>query len=53
MTLLPWFGPYVMWGRPEVLGRPQMLASNLSRAAYLVIDLDEALNRVGRARGCD
>lgn len=33
--------------RTEVLARPQMLASDLRRAAYSVIDLDEALNRVG------
>lgn len=36
--------------RTEVLARPQMLASDLRRAAYSVIDLDEALNRVGGAR---
>lgn len=35
--------------RTEVLARPQMLASDLRRAAYSVIDLDEALNRVGGA----
>ncbi|EIC22791.1 NYN domain-containing protein [Thiorhodovibrio frisius] len=36
--------------RTEVMARPQMLASDLRRAAYSVIDLDEALNRVGGAR---
>jgi uncharacterized LabA/DUF88 family protein len=35
--------------RTEVLARPQMLASDLRRAAFSVIDLDEALNRVGGA----
>lgn len=35
--------------RTEVLARPQMLASDLRRAAYSLIDLDEALNRVGGA----
>ena len=35
--------------RTEVLARPQMLASDLRRAAYSIIDLDEVLNRVGGA----
>jgi uncharacterized LabA/DUF88 family protein len=33
--------------RTEVLARPQMLASDLRRAAYSVIDLDTALNQIG------
>lgn len=33
--------------RTEVMARPQMLASDLRRAAYSVIDLDEVLKRIG------
>lgn len=33
--------------RTEVLARPQMLASDLRRAAYSVIDIDNALNQIG------
>lgn len=33
--------------RTEVMARPQMLASDLRRAAYSIIDLDDALNHVG------
>jgi uncharacterized LabA/DUF88 family protein len=35
--------------RTEVLARPQMLASDLRRAAYSVIDLDDFLNQIGGA----
>ncbi|MEA3642583.1 MAG: NYN domain-containing protein [Lamprobacter sp.] len=35
--------------RTEVLARPQMLASDLRRAAYSVIDIDDVLNTVGGA----
>lgn len=33
--------------RTEIMARPQMLASDLRRAAYSVIDLDTALNQIG------
>ena len=33
--------------RTEILARPQMLASDLRRAAYSVIDLDAVLNQIG------
>ena len=33
--------------RTEVLARPQMLASDLRRAAYSVIDIDDVLNSIG------
>lgn len=36
--------------RTEVLARPQMLASDLRRAAYSVIDLDTVLNQIGGNR---
>lgn len=36
--------------RTEVLARPQMLASDLRRAAYSIIDLDTVLNQIGGHR---
>jgi uncharacterized LabA/DUF88 family protein len=36
--------------RTEVLARPQMLASDLRRAAYSVIDIDDVLNTIGGAQ---
>jgi uncharacterized LabA/DUF88 family protein len=36
--------------RTEVLARPQNLASDLRRAAYSVIDLDEVLGQIGGRR---
>jgi uncharacterized LabA/DUF88 family protein len=36
--------------RTEVLARPQMLASDLRRAAYSVIDLDTVLKQIGGNR---
>ncbi|MBK5938248.1 NYN domain-containing protein [Halochromatium roseum] len=36
--------------RTEVMARPQMLASDLRRAAYSIIDLDDVLNHVGGTR---
>lgn len=36
--------------RTEILANPMILASDLRRAAYSVIDLDEALDRVGGNR---
>jgi uncharacterized LabA/DUF88 family protein len=36
--------------RTEVLARANMLASDLRRAAYSVIDLDDVLNSIGGAR---
>lgn len=34
--------------RTEVLARPQMLASELRRAAYSIIDLDQALKQINK-----